>query len=349
MPKFIVTPDMGTALKSLRMQRNIKAITVAKKIGKTGAFISKLENATLNTVDREDFINIIRALSNNEDEFNEAIDLLLKDAPVKYSKAESEEEEWSLNLDYFYRKISIPNSYRKLVQEKINALGISLTDLTNYINSNADLYNDESYSNELLDKAEKNYWHFNNGHSFIVVDVDQDTIEKIIYSDEVLSANYSILVCILISLLRLEKHSQDDAYREAHKILADLKIQTLSEKEAIMQAYDQENTMHNILDQKDNEYLPEEDRQMLTALCDFVSKITSFAQIHSVNYANKKISVMLENLIKDPILFMGYIGVDLSKLKDCDFEIKKEFVSAVSKLVDEYSMKKPDEEKQELI
>ena len=302
MPKFIVTPEMGTALKNLRIQRNIKAITVAKKINKTGAYISKLENASLNTVDREDFINIIRALSNNEDEFNEAIDLLLKNVSIKYSKDESIKKEWFLNLDYFYRRIFIPDAYRNLVKEKIDSLGVSLTDLTTYINSNADLYNDGSYTKDLLDNAEKNYWYFNNGNSFIVMDIKEKIIHDVIYDKDFHYANYSILACILISLLRLEKFSHDDAYREAYKILADLKIQTLSEKEAIMQAYEQKTTMHSVLDQKDNEHLPEEDREMFTALNDFVSKITSFAQIHSVNYANKKLSVMLENLIKDPIL-----------------------------------------------
>ena len=46
---------------------------------------------------------------------------------------------------------------------------------------------------------------------------------------------------------------------------------------------------------------------------------------------------------------MWYIGVDLTKLHDCDFQIKKDFVQAVKSLVDEYSVRKPDQKNQELI
>ena len=66
MPRFIVTPEMGIALKNLRIQKNVKAIDVAKSISKTGAYISKLEKGVLNTFDDNVLLNIIRNLSNSE-------------------------------------------------------------------------------------------------------------------------------------------------------------------------------------------------------------------------------------------------------------------------------------------
>ena len=349
MPRFIVTQNMGAALKNLRIQRNVKAIDVAKSINKTGAYISKLEKGVLNTIEESDLIEIIHYLSDDEEQFNENIRQLLSDTTMKYSKEESQNEEWQLNLDLFHRFISVPKEYKTIVQKKIEELDLTISELTDYINSNSDLYNDERFSKELLDNAEKNHWYFNNGVSFIVVHVEEDTLQNIIYSEEKGATNYSMLLCILVSLFRLEKYSHDESYSNARKILNKLHIQTLSDKDAIMQAYDKRDQMHTILDQRNNENLPEEDRKLLTSLYEITRKINLFAQLHDIEYSNERLSVMLNNLTEDPILFMGYIGVDLSKLKNCDFQIKKEFVSAVKDLIEEYSIRKPTSPKEELI
>ncbi len=348
MPKFRVTPNMGAALRNLRQKRNFKAIDVANAINKTGAYISKLEKGVLNTIEENDLIHIIHTLSKNEEEFNEGIQLLLKDTTIEYSKEEAEEKEWRLNLDLFYRKLPIPSQYLSIAKEKIESLNITIKELADYINSNYDLYNDDSFPNDMLDKADKNHWYFNNGHSFIVVNVSENDLKTVLYTEGI-STNYSMLMCILVSLLRLEKIPHDEAYQQAYQILSELKIQTLSEKESIMQTYDKIDEMHSILDQRENEGLPEADRQLLTSLYDFTKAINSFAVIHDIDYANKRLSTMLDNFTNDPILFMGYIGVDLSKLKNCDFQIKKEFVNAVRELAEEYSIRKPKEERQELI
>ena len=173
MPRFTVTKEMGLALKNLRNKRNAKAIDVAKSINKTGAFISKLEKGILNTIEEKDLINIIYCLSDNKDEFNENIQLLLSDTNMTYTKKESESEEWKLNLDLFYRRISVPQSYKDIVKDKLQELNLSVLELSEYINANDDLYSDETFSHELLDKAEKNHWYFNNGDSFIVVHVEE--------------------------------------------------------------------------------------------------------------------------------------------------------------------------------
>lgn len=348
MPKFVVTQNMGAALRNLRQKRNIKAIDVAKSIDKTGAYISKLEKGILNTIERDDFLNIVKTLSKNENEFNEAIELLLKDTSMEFSKEEADNEEWKMNVDLFYRKFSIPQEYLSIVRKKITDLNISIPELVSYINANSDLYSNEKFDKTLLDSSDKNRWIFNNGNSFIVVEVTEDDLESVIYKDGV-ATNYSMLLCILVSLFRLEKYSHDEAYKEAHKILSDLKIQTLTEKEAIMKAYDKKNEMHTVLDQRENSELPEEDRKLLTFLYSFTKRVNSFAQMHDVEYVNKRMSTMTDNLKNDPILFMGYIGINLEKLKDCDFQIKKEFVKAVKDLVEEYSVKQPIEKKEELI
>lgn len=346
MPKYAVTQNMGAALKSLRIRQGKKAIDVANSIGKTGAYISKLENATLKTIQEKDLINIIKTLSSDKDEFSNNIELLLSNTLPQYSKEEAEDKEWKLNLELFYQKFSIPDQYLTLVKEKMSALNITSKELTDYINSNSDLYNNESFTKEQLDAADKNHWYFNDGNSFIVINIKEKDLEKVLSNDKNIQVNYSMLLCILVSLFRLEKLPHDEAYKKAYKILSDLQILTISEKISIMRSYDKSNKMHTILDQRGNERLPESDRKLLTSLYDFVKKTNSFAQIHSIDYVNKKMDTMISNLDKDPILFMGYIGVDLERMKDCDISIKREFINAIKDLIDEYSIRKPksDEE-----
>lgn len=347
MPKFIVTQNMGAALRNLRIRHNVKAIDVAKSINKTGAYISKLENGSLNTISEKDLISIINTLSTNKDEFNENIKLLLSDTSMEFSEEEAQNEEWKLNLELFYQKFPIPEEYITIVKKKISNLNITTKELSDYINSNFDLYNNGQFSKETLDNADKNHWYFNNGKSFIVVHMEESDILEVLNGENI-NTNYSMMLCILVSLLRLEKVPHDEAYSIAKKTLSDLKIFTLSEKEAIMQAYDKKDKMHSIIDQRDNPNLPEADRKLLNSLYTFIKKTNSFAQIHSINYVNERMNTMVENLINDPILFMGYIGVDLSKLKGCDIKLKREFVNAIKELVNEYSVKTPKDD-QELI
>lgn len=338
MPKYQVTQSMGTALKNLRIQKNIKAIDVAHAIDKTGAYISKLEKGTLNTIETKDLYKIIEFLSRDNAEVDETLSLLLKSTSLKFSKAESIKEEWILNLDYFYRRIPVPEEYSEYAENKLKELDLSIEQLVTYINSNIDLYNDDNFSTDLLESSEKNHWYFNNGYSYIVVEVEPKDIRDILYNKQT-TANYSLFLCILVSLFRLDKMSQDQAYEKATQKLHEYKIFSLSEKADIMNAYDNLEKMHTVLDQRDNERLPAADRKLYTQLYDFTQKCHSFADIHDINYVNNKLSTLLSNLTHDPILFMGFIGIDLSQLQNCDIQIKKDFVKAVQELVTEYSIK----------
>lgn len=346
MPRFTVTKELGLALKNLRSQKNVKAIDIAKSIHKTSAYISKLEKGILNTIEENDLLNIIYYLSKDSDEFNENIQNLLSDTNVSLTEKESASEEWKLNLDLFYRHISVPQSYKDIVKEKLTTLNISISELAEYINKNYDLYSNKSLSHELLDKAQKNHWYFNNGNSFVVVHVEEEDLQNIIYSGEKTVSNYSILLYIIFSLFRLEKIPHDESYRKAKNLLNDLQIHTLREKNLIMQAFDAQKHTNNLLEQRKNDSLPLEDRELLTLFYKIINKLHAFAELEGIDYTNKKLSTLLSNLSADPITFMGYIGIDLSQLKDCDFEIKKEFVSAVNDLVKEYSTKEPTPKKE---
>lgn len=347
MPKYTVTKNMGSALKNLRQYRKVKAVDLAKAINKTGAYISKLEKGELNTIDCDDFIQIIRTMSQSKEEFAEAIDTLLKDTSMEFSEEEKQNEEWKLNLDYFYRVIPIKDEYRSLVKTKMEELNISSTQLSNYINSNFDIYNDDTLNKSNLDKVPRNQWIFNEGNSYVLMEIPADKIDKILEPDSKYSC-YGDMFCILMSLYRLSKLEKEKAYLQAHNDLESMQILTLRDTENVMQAYGEEQKMHDLLSQRNNANLPMENRKLLTALNDFVQHIYSFS-VFNINYANEKIATLNTSLDADPVMALKLIGTDIIPLKDKPTALKKEFFNAVEDLIQEYSTRVVDEEPPELL
>lgn len=347
MPKYAVTKNMGSALKNLRQYRNVKAVDLAKAINKTGAYISKLEKGELNTIECDDFIEIIRTMSKSEGEFAEAIDTLLKDTTMEFSEDEKQNEEWKLNLDYFYRAIPIKDEYKALVKAKMEEVNISSAELSNYINSNFDIYNDDTLNKGDLDNAPRNQWFFNEGHSFVLMEITTDEIDKILEPDSKYSC-YGHMFCILMSLYRLSKLEKEKAYIQAHSDLESMQILTLRDTEAIMQAYGEKQKIHDLLSQRDNDSLPLENRKLLTSLNDFVKHVHSFS-LFNVNYANEKISTLNDSLKADPVMGLKLIGTDITPLVDKPTKLKKEFFKALDDLIQEYSTRSVEEEPPELL
>lgn len=347
MPKYTVTKNMGAALKNLRQRRNVKAVDLAKAIHKTGAYISKLEKGDLNTIDRNDFITIIHAMSKDQEEFDDAINILLKDTTMEYSEEEKENEAWKLNLDFFYRILPVKEDYKTLVKNKMEALHISSIELSNYINSNFDIYNDESHDKEELDKTPRNQWIFNNGNSYVLMDIPAEKIDKIL-SPSCKSSCYGKMFCILMSLYRLEKYEKQKAYLQAHNDLEKMQILTLRDTESIMQSYGEEQKIRDLLSQRNNDNLPIENRNLLSSLNDFVQNIYSFSII-DINYVNEKISSLNSSFDADPALTLKLLGTDLIPLKDQPTKLKKDFFNALDDLIQEYSTKVIDDEPPELL
>lgn len=115
------------------------------------------------------------------------------------------------------------------------------------------------------------------------------------------------------------------------------------EKQEIMESFHSDKEMKTLLSQRNNADLPKEDQKFYSLLNQFTEECDIFAEFHR-EYTNEKLETFLNNFKNDPILIVGLMGVDLSKLKDCNIKIKKEFVDSFSQLIDKYSNKKPNDE-----
>lgn len=337
MPKIPVTPTMGAAIKSLRQRRNYKAVDLAAHIGKTGSYISKLEKGELNTIEQKDFVTLIKKMSKTKEEFAEAIDILLEDTTIEYSEEESKKEKWRLDLDYFYRILPLKNEYKTLIKTKMEELKVSPTELSNYINANPDIYADNSLDKRVLDSQPRNEWIFNNGNSYVLMEITPDEINDII-NPEKSTSSYAYMFCILMSLYRLEKFDKSKAYKQAHDDLSKMKIFTIRDKELVMQTFGEEEKIHDLLSQRNNTNLPLEDQKLLSSLYDFTKHIHAFSQI-DINYTNEKMTSINNLLKKDAVIALKLLGTDISPLIEKPTSLKKDFFKALEDLIQEYGAK----------
>ena len=60
MPRAVVTPELTEILRSIRLQNKIQAKLLAEHIGKSPAYISKLESGNIQTIDTRELYMILQ-------------------------------------------------------------------------------------------------------------------------------------------------------------------------------------------------------------------------------------------------------------------------------------------------
>ena len=111
MPRAIVTPSLAETLRNIRLQNKIQAKQLASHIGKSPAFISKLEKGSIQTIDTDELNSILRFISGEESSV-ELADQIYKTLKLRYSTKEIEEQLWFVNYDTVECLLPIPGAYR---------------------------------------------------------------------------------------------------------------------------------------------------------------------------------------------------------------------------------------------
>lgn len=342
MAKLTVTENLGSCLKNLRIKYNIKAIDVSKYINKSGAYITKLEKAEIKSIDMDELLKILAFITqnNDDDDVNKVIEKILNECNLQYSKEEAEEEEWMMNFDTVVREIPIPIALKDFLNHKLNELSLSTDELSNYINSNFDLYDDNNvflYGD--ISNQPRNLWIFNNGKSYIIMHLEKKTIDSIL-SGERDCCNYVTMQSIVLTIFKKMNYSVDEAYKETYNKLNEFKFYSLTQKKRILSAHDAEKDI--------TKYLNEFETNNLTIINNIIHHIKFFSDIN-LKYTNSKLEKLNKNFEIDPSLTMAFLGIDISKLKKIDVETKREFIKEVNNLINEYSIKTSEEEKITLI
>lgn len=335
--KLHIDEELGLQLKDFRNQFQVKAKDVATHIGKSAAYISKLEKGEIHQIDKEEFVKIVDFISNSENGYQLFCERII-------GTMDPESLEFSTivkNFDWVDRTLPIPEDYCSYVNTKIRELNISLSEFTDYINSNDDLDNTFLQEQKInKDTAEKNTWlsyyEADSNHVrrvYIIVNISEHELEDII-QQHVIKTSYLYLYVILYNIYKLQvlnkqlildEHSRLNIRKKTIKKLTDFKIYTLSDKAKAISQVQNETDLENVLNAFDIK------NQKLTRK--LVSCISCLSE-QDVEYTNRKLENMLANLSAEPSFSLAFMALPTEKLADLPYTAKKNFLKNVNTLIE---------------
>lgn len=341
MPKFDVTPELATTIKTVRIQNHITSKSVAEHIGKSQSYMSKLEKGDIKSIEESELTSILKFIfSNNSDDFqdflNSTLGKILDTLEVRFSNEEISNQLWFDNYDKIRRLIPIPEALIDELTAQMNLLGLSPEKLCLRINSNEGLL--EKITN--LDQYPFNEWqarvvNHKIDFYFIKMKVDLDRIKKIL-EKKTISANYATILSIAYYVLKTkdfeEKTIISDAedrglMRKAKEFLISHKFFSLTDKRVMRNKAQSESERDALLSSFDKEN------------SEIINELLEGLQVFSeldIARVNESLKTFVENLKWDGSFIMKLINIPFYKMDKASFTIKKEMLKEVQATFEKY-------------
>lgn len=337
-----ITDAMINFIKDNRDSHNIKASLLATKIGKSSAYLSKLDKGDYKTISYEDLCQMLNAICDNEDDGKKLVDDFLTDYIRNKSIELEEEEEKDYGLttyDDVFRLLEIPPDLVDYINGEISKNKFKISDIVNKANANGDLPDftkNSKYENNVYYPYEKEDSQEESKKptaSFIKVNIQEEHVSDILNKTITIS-NYVTLQALLYTIYRLQKN--------IGKNLSSIAAETFSDK---FHFYNLERTKYAETAEKSKTKVHEEMSNMPNL---FVRTVNDFAEIaftffkRNPIYAISKIFGFRENLYTDPAFTIALLDLPFYKLKDLDRDDKKKLMNEMNQLISKYSEIKPD-------
>lgn len=223
MPTVTVTPAMAQLIKDERKARKIRGDTLSRNLGKTNTFISQIETGKIKEIDSSLFYKIFKEII-DEDNFDSYMNKLTSNTDVfiqKYSVDEINEEKAFLIFEQRFCRIPITDCFISYLEDQLNVLQISGSQLVQEINKNKFLDNPEQYNdNEYLIDVLPDGNGFNTAIKF---NLKETLIDDIIVRKEK-TICYIFSLGIVYNIQLLLNVNEYDAKSIARKILDDCGI-----------------------------------------------------------------------------------------------------------------------------
>ena len=336
MPKIIVTDRLADTLKMLRMQNGIKSKDLAKHLGKTPGYVSKLEKQEVKNIEIETVESIFSFILGADYKKTEIWEQIYASLQIKYSKAKIEEEIWFANFDTVYRYIPVPDSIVDFINQKISELNINRDLLLKRINANEALCEEEINNS----KRKCNIWYPSivGEGSYIKIDMSQQMLSNIL-DKKMLSCPYVFVFCILYYVLKIEKYGDtvtidvshtQQLYQKTTTILNDHKFYSIIERDNIMRCAQSQEELQELLSSFDNDNVK--------LIGEILGRL-KFASDLDIRRTNERLSSFLENLKADVWFTLKTISLDYHQLESIDTSQRKEFLKDVELLIQKYTDK----------
>lgn len=343
MAKVNITNELAEKIKELRIANKIKAIDLADHIKKSPAYITKLENGDIKTLDYKELLTIFNFISKDEDDLAKIIDKL----PLELNSEDLKEQTWFLNFDTVVRKIPIPSDLIDYINKEIADLGVSISYLVDYINKNEDL-SDIVIENKIdIENFENNLWHsYNNTDgkisSFIIIKLSLNQVIEILEKKQDTS-NYVTIQSILYNLLRLE-YIQNNSFSEEENIKIKQQVILTLNSYKFYSSIEKSRVLKNAVTQQEFDSLLNEfditNKELVNEFLGYISFLSEF----NVKYTNEKLNLVNRNFNWDASYLLTLASLPFYQLENTSKSLKSSLLNDIKKLIEEYKSK-PEAEK----
>lgn len=336
MGKYNVTKELAETVRRLRIDNRITAKSISDHIGKSQAYMSKLEKGDIKSIEDDTLLEIFRFILGSESKFQEFLNSTLSDIlnslQLRLTDNEIEEQMWLVNFDEVLRQIPVPAELANDIRQRMAKANISTEYLCTRINANEALAKPEDYPiNQWVIETEDNIFQ---GRS-IRLNVTTDDVDAIL-SCEKLSSNYITIQAIAYYLLKIEMFgsqasilSEDNKklYADTVAYLNSFKFFSISERYCQQRLAESKAERDSLLSSFDRNNM------------DLINKvISSFRLISEIDIAraNEILATFVENLEWDSGFMMRLISLDFSKLEEISYASKKQMLSELSAVIEKY-------------
>ena len=340
MARFDVTPELASIIKSTRVSHNVTAKSIAEHIGKSQAFISKLENGDLKSIDRDQLIDIFEFILGSEEAFqaflNETLLPIFSSLTLRHTKKEIDSQIWYTNFDMVLRLIPIPDSLTKNINQELIDNRIEIDVLCDRINGN-EMIDKNTYDVESLPS---NIWLCDSESGeikniYIKISISKTTIEDIL-QNRTKSINYITMFAIVFYMFLIEEYrdktdlsienyqsnwdkttdylNRFQFYSLEQKRYLESRAQTESEHEALLSDFDKNN------------------QKTINEILHIFKALSEFDLLRTTNC----LSQFKENLSWDGGFILRLISLDFDALKDTNIDQRKNMLSEIIGIIDRY-------------
>lgn len=346
MARYDVTPELASVIKSTRISHNVTAKSVAEQVGKSQAYISKLEKGELKSIDQDLLIDIFVFILGSEEAFQEYLNQSLADLisslTLRHNNNEIKKQSWYDNFDTVLRKIPIPETLVEEINIMMTENNITADDLAERINSNEGI-------RPPIDNIElypENTWIYivENGeikHIFIRMHMTKEQIENIL-TYRVKSTNYISLQAIVYYILIIQLHfEQKDIPDNSYMSLSHKTVDLLNKHQFFSLAEKDFLESQAKSEQEHNALISEFDKENSKTINEIIKVFRVFSDVDMLR-TTEYLNHFKKNLKWDSGFMMEIINLQFNSLVNTDIEQRKKLLSEIDTLIKSYALNPPE-------
>lgn len=337
MPRYDITPELSSIVKSTRVSHNVAAKSVAEHIGKSQAFVSKLENGGLKSIDRDQLIDIFEFILGSEAAFqeflNETLFPIFSSLTLRHKKSEIEGQLWYTNFDTVLREIPIPESLIKSINQILADKSIPLSTLCDRINGN-EMIDKKVYD---VDSLPSNIWlcDSENGEikSIIIkLSVNESLIKDILFNGKK-SINYITMFAIVFYMFLIEEYGDNSElsnelyqsnWKKSTDFLNQFQFYSLEQKRYLESKAQTEAELKALISEFD-----ENNRETINEILQFFKLFSEYDMLKTT----ERLSQFKENLTWDGGFMLRLISLDFTTLEDSTIDQRKSILSEITEII----------------